>query len=112
MPALAKAIGANIRGFRKQRGLTQEGLAEMADLDFTTIGAAERGVRNLSVESLYRGAKSLGVSLNDLLEPPKRRLTSKDEALNKLVSTVRPTSEENIRLLTSIARLIEDGPRK
>ena len=106
MPTLAKRIGANIRRYRNEQGLTQEDLAGMADLDFTTIGAAERGVRNLSVESLYRVAEALAVSLNDLVEPPKRSLTAKDKALNRLVSLLRRGSRQDIGLVTKIARLI------
>lgn len=107
MPTLATVIGANIRRFRKRQGLTQERLAEMSDLDFTTIGAAERGVRNLSVESLCRVATSLGLSLNDLIEPPRHPKTSRDEALDQLLNALSDTSEESIRLLTGIARLLD-----
>ncbi|MBU0568657.1 helix-turn-helix transcriptional regulator [bacterium] len=40
-------------------GLLKEEVAEKAGMDFTSIGAAERGVRSLSLKSLARVAKAL-----------------------------------------------------
>lgn len=60
------ALGKRLRFFREQRKLTQESLAERADLDPTYISGIERGVRNPSVLSLALIAKGLEVSLSDV----------------------------------------------
>ncbi len=52
---------------RLKRHLTQEALADEAGLHFTYIGQAERGLRNLTVESLAKIAKALKVKGGDLL---------------------------------------------
>jgi len=59
------ALGKRLRFFREQKKLTQESLAEKADLDPTYISGIERGVRNPSVLSLAPIAKALGVSLSE-----------------------------------------------
>ena len=62
------AFGLAVRRAREAQGLTQEKLAERADLDSTYISGIERGVRNASLLSLVRVAKGLGVPLSELCE--------------------------------------------
>jgi len=68
---ITRLIGARIREIRKTQGLTQEDVAEKAGMDFTSIGAVERGVRNLSLKGLFRVAKALNVSLEELVHLPQ-----------------------------------------
>lgn len=49
------------------RGMTQEGLAETADLHRTYVGSVERGERNVSIDNIYALADALGVSARELL---------------------------------------------
>jgi transcriptional regulator with XRE-family HTH domain len=62
-----KLIGEAVRKYRKQAGLTQERLAEKAELHPVYIGEVERGEQTASVYALTRIAKSLGVRLRDLV---------------------------------------------
>ena len=66
-PALKK-FGSNVRSRRDALDLSQEQLAERADLDRTYISGVERGVRNLSLLSAVRVAKGLKTSVADLCE--------------------------------------------
>lgn len=61
-------LGLNVRKKREEKDLTQEALAERANLDPTYISGIERGVRNPSVLSIVRIAKALGVTTSALLE--------------------------------------------
>ncbi|MGI5818101.1 MAG: helix-turn-helix domain-containing protein [Armatimonadota bacterium] len=104
--SLSERIGSNIRRRRKELGLTQEQVGEKAGLDWTTIGAAERGVRNLSVESLLKVATALGVTVGDLVESPKREPTEQERALHRLTYLLQDASVDDIVLVTEIARLV------
>jgi transcriptional regulator with XRE-family HTH domain len=64
-PALRK-FGENVRKRRESRNLSQEGLAEAADLDRTYIGGIERGERNPTIASALRIAKALRVTVAEL----------------------------------------------
>ena len=57
----------NLWKFRTLRKLSQEDLAELADLHRTYIGSVERGERNISIDNMERLAKALGLRVLDLV---------------------------------------------
>ncbi len=57
-----------IRTYRKERGWTQQELANKAGLGKNTIYSYEKGVRNPTLCGLDKVAKALGCSVQDLLE--------------------------------------------
>jgi transcriptional regulator with XRE-family HTH domain len=62
-----RIVGETIRTYRKRAGFTQEKLAERADLHHNFIGEVERGNMEISLGSLLKIAKALGVRGRDLL---------------------------------------------
>lgn len=66
-PIHRKIVGDKIRGYRKQAGLTQEQLAEKADLHHNFIGELERGNMETSLTSLLKISKALNVRVRDLV---------------------------------------------
>jgi transcriptional regulator with XRE-family HTH domain len=65
--AYRRTVGQQIRAYRKEAGLTQEKLAEKAGLSYKYLGEVERGVVNVSLDSLMRLAKALKVKVADLV---------------------------------------------
>jgi transcriptional regulator with XRE-family HTH domain len=68
VPHHRKTLGRKIRFFREQNRLTQEKLAEKAELAPSYISDVERGRENISVDTLHRIAKALGVHIRELFE--------------------------------------------
>jgi transcriptional regulator with XRE-family HTH domain len=66
---LLRSIGLTIRVRRRARGLSQESLADLADIDRSYMSAVERGLRNVSILNMARVARALGVPLWELLRP-------------------------------------------
>lgn len=60
-------IGGNVRRIRMEKGLTQEGLADKAELSLTAVQKLETGQSGLRLETLIRIALVLGVSLDILV---------------------------------------------
>jgi transcriptional regulator with XRE-family HTH domain len=60
-------LGEKIRTCRQAAGLSQEKLAEKADLHPVYIGKIERGEQWISLHALLRIAKALGVRMRDLV---------------------------------------------
>ena len=63
-----RSLGERIRALRKSQGLTQETLAERAELHVTYISGVENGSRNPSLTALASLAKGFGISLAQLME--------------------------------------------
>ncbi|SOD53925.1 helix-turn-helix domain-containing protein [Pseudoxanthomonas wuyuanensis] len=60
-------VAANLRRIRKERGLSQERLAELAQFHRTYVSQLERCVANISIDGVERLAGALGVDVSELL---------------------------------------------
>jgi transcriptional regulator with XRE-family HTH domain len=68
-PMLRKILAANLRRYRANVGLSQEGLADEAGLHRTFVGAVERSERNISIDNIEKLAAALHVEGFELLKP-------------------------------------------
>jgi transcriptional regulator with XRE-family HTH domain len=66
MVSILEQFGAKVRKFRLKKKLSQEKLAELADLHRTYIGQVECGKRNLALKNIAKLAKALNVSVKEL----------------------------------------------
>ena len=64
-------FGINLRRYREELRLSQEDLAEKADLHRTYIGSVERGERNVSIDNMERLASAVGRTIPELLVEPR-----------------------------------------
>jgi transcriptional regulator with XRE-family HTH domain len=64
--SILRAFGQSVRKQRDAKELTQEKLAERANLDPTYISGIERGVRNPGIKNVVRIAKALGLTTAEL----------------------------------------------
>ena len=67
-PKYRRIVGEKIRDLRKRAELTQEKLAEKADLHHNFIGEVERGNMDISLGSLVKIAQALSVHVRDLVD--------------------------------------------
>jgi CheY-like chemotaxis protein/DNA-binding XRE family transcriptional regulator len=61
-----KNFGTSVKTWRKRLGISQEELAERAELHRTYVSDVERGARNLSLESITRMARALDIPVAEL----------------------------------------------
>ena len=66
MSLILEQFGAKVRKYRLKKKLSQEKLAELADLHRTYIGQVECGKRNLALKNIAKLAKALNVSVKKL----------------------------------------------
>jgi transcriptional regulator with XRE-family HTH domain len=64
------ALGRHVAGLRKTAGLTQEGLAERADINSQYVSEIERGTANPSYLVLVAVAEGLGLTVARMLASP------------------------------------------
>ena len=70
----AAFIGAVIRTCRKKKGLSQEVLSGLADLDRTHYSKIERGLRSPTIDTLFKIAQALDVPPHELVKEIERCL--------------------------------------
>jgi transcriptional regulator with XRE-family HTH domain len=70
---LKKAMAINVRRERHARGLTQEELADRAQLSARYLGSIERGAVSASVTVLGQLAQALRLDPCELIRSPHRR---------------------------------------
>lgn len=61
-------FGYNVQKYRKNQGLSQEDLAEIAGVHRTYIGMIERGEKNITLCNMEKIAKALKLQIQDLLQ--------------------------------------------
>ena len=86
-------IGTQIKTQRKQKGYTQEQLAEMLNVSTNTISRYERGSNFPSHEHMLHLVKILDLSTDEPYYQKLNKTVSIDE-LNQLLKTLSPNHQE------------------
>ena len=112
MATLQQVIGARMRALRKKKQWTQEELGARAELDFTTIGGAERGEKSLSLNSLARVAQALEVDLAWLVrqEESETGEPESEELLEELLGLVRDLPPKELRHILQLVKVGRSYP--
>ena len=94
------SVGARIKEARKNKGLTQEALAEMADCGTTYICDIERGAKFPSMALFIRLVEALEVSSDFLLRGElSSGKTYVYDDLTKKLDGLTPQQRENVALM-------------
>ena len=98
---LRKLFGKRLREIRKQKQLSQETLADKADLHPTSIGLVERAVQSCGLDIVEKLSNGLQVEARDLfLFSQGRNAKLKDDIITMLAG-------KNQKDLEKIARIIK-----
>ncbi len=108
MNDIKEIFGQRVRYYRKNRGLSQEQLAEMCDLHPTYIGQLERGEKNASLETIMRVCSGLSVSPEVLFEniSPEETETLPQKIYNLVISMPREKQEAIYEIIRKISDII------
>ncbi len=98
---IKKALGSRIKSVRKSLGMTQEQLAEKANISVTFIGLTERGVNIPSVKTCESIAKAMGVTLSELFAVDETN--EKEKVITELNSYLRRSDPEDVIFVKEIA---------
>ncbi|WP_432775643.1 helix-turn-helix transcriptional regulator [Brevibacillus gelatini] len=108
MSDFLKLIGERIRSLRKEKGLTQEALAEKSDIHYSYIGGIERGDRNISLATLEKIINALEITPVELFQFHKTDIET--ELLDKRMlieahrSLLINLSMDEVKLIHRIAK--------
>ena len=65
------SFGERIRQLRKEKGLSQEAFAVVANIDRSYMGHIERGTKNVTLSKIHQLADALEITLKDLFSYDK-----------------------------------------
>jgi len=91
-----KDLGAAIKRARLEKNLTQERLAEIINITPIHIKQLESGSRKPSVDVLYKLAKTLNMSIDEVFFPEK---TDCKELIHKIQRGMSDCSEHELQVL-------------
>lgn len=80
---LVPAVATTVRHFRKAHDMSQEVLADKAGLDRTYISGVERGVRNITLDSLELIINALNINMKSFLIKISEEIDLQDNKNNK-----------------------------
>lgn len=106
MTMVFKNLGQRIREERIKHRLTQEQLAEAAEVNESYIGQVERGEKNPSLETVVSIANSLGVTVDYLLQEEVKAKPS--GLLDELMLVAKNTNPDELRLILNICKMISE----
>jgi transcriptional regulator with XRE-family HTH domain len=78
-----KAFGLALREIRKEKGLSQEGMALDSGFDRTYISMIERGVKSPTVRALFKLAQFLNVKPSELMRRTEDLLSAHADLKSK-----------------------------
>lgn len=104
------ALGERIRQRRKEKGMTQNCLAEQVGLEPSNISHIERAVSKIGLGSLVKIANALACTTDDLLCDS---LQYEREAFEgELVRLSKDCTPKELRLITDLVRAMKETMRK
>ena len=104
MPYTSEYIGARIRQCRREKGLTQEQLAERIDIAPNYLGQIENGRRGVNLTNLVKIANELNVTFDYLMSDVNTAAIEGAEDLKKQwLALLDNRSPDEQRLLIKIA---------
>ena len=65
---IKEKFGKNLKRLRTEKGISQENLAFLADLDRTYIPSIEKGERNVSITVVEKLANALNVDISEFFK--------------------------------------------
>ena len=81
-----KESGARIQALRKQKGLTQEQLAEKLNINTNSLGKIERGLNGLSIDLLIEIGVFFGTSLDYIILGREFQVDVTKKALGSIIN--------------------------
>ena len=106
MPIDYAAIGRRIKDRRREKGRTQEWLAERLQVSVGYISQIERGVTRANLDTLDEIAGCLGCELSELIAGASKN--SRDYLTRELAGTIQRVNARQRGMFMEIAEIIMD----
>ena len=105
-------VGAKIRMFRINRGLSQTALAERVGVSFQQVQKYEKGSNRVGASRLSQIASVLGITVGELFESSQEKIATANSPVHLLAEpgalrVLKAYLRTNSRVRLAIAKLVE-----
>ena len=105
-------VGAKIRMFRINRGMSQTALAEQVGVSFQQVQKYEKGANRVGASRLSQIASVLGITVGELFESSQEKIAAANSPVHLLAEpgalrVLKAYLRTNSRVRLAIARLVE-----
>jgi transcriptional regulator with XRE-family HTH domain len=105
-------VGAKIRMFRINRGMSQTALAERVGVSFQQVQKYEKGANRVGASRLSQIASVLGITVGELFESSQEKIAAANSPVHLLAEpgalrVLKAYLRTNSRVRLAIARLVE-----
>lgn len=105
-----KLVGQRIRAIRKKRGMTQERLAELAEISPQHCSGIETGAAKVSLPALIKIANVLDASMDELLMDSVSA-AAKPEMMKEVEAVFADATADEMYLMLSQAKSLKEAIR-
>ncbi len=103
--SLMKAFGKAVRHYRNKLGFSQESLADRAQLDRSYMSQIERGIKNATLNSIWRISQALEVKPSSLLE-----MTEQLEQAGADAQVAKIGAQATTQAQSGVILVVDDDP--
>lgn len=114
MEELKRRIGSRLRALRQHRQLTQEKLAELADIHPTFLAKVEAGQRLPSLMLIGRLAGALGVPVASVVSATddRQEASPEDRLIDELVALLKGCTVEELEFVKDFIMMLKRHARR
>lgn len=105
-----RLVGQRIRAIRKKRGMTQERLAELAEISPQHCSGIETGAAKVSLPALVKISNALDASVDEML-PDSIPAATKPKLMKEVEAVFSDASADEMYLMLAQAKSIKEAIR-
>ncbi len=100
MATLSELVGKRIKEIRESKGIKQNELAELIDIEPTNLSKLEKGVHLPKEETMQKITRALKVNVKDLFD--FEHFQSREELLSNISQILQTADESEIRFIYKV----------
>ena len=100
------SLGDKLRELRRSRAMSQEQVANIAEITTTFLGQVERGTKSISVQTLEKVCNALDVSLSDFFSTVKKHDKNMDDISSKILHQLHGKTESEKQAVLKLIKLV------
>ncbi|MBP3846651.1 helix-turn-helix transcriptional regulator [bacterium] len=108
MKTLQEKFGARIRELRKSRGMTQEYLSELINIDIPNLSNIERGKKFVSGNTITKIAKAFNVDEKDLFDFGHKK--TKEELIKNINNFLENATSKDLEYCYKMITIYKEIP--